>query len=62
MMHGKIIDHEKKSKWMKNLSYHVFNVVDSVNSLKNLRQTHGMDLKFVHKERKPYVKKYINLV
>ena len=61
-MHGKIIDHEKKSQWMKNLSYHVFNVVDNVNSLKNLRQTHGMDLKFVHKERKPYVKKYINLV
>ena len=33
-----------------------------LNSLKNLRQTHGMDLKFVHKERKPYMKKFINLV
>ena len=33
-----------------------------LNSLKNLKETHVMDLKFVHKERKPYVKKYIKLV
>ena len=33
-----------------------------LNNIKNLRQIHGIDLKFVHKERKPYEKKYIKLV
>ena len=33
-----------------------------LNNLKNLKETHVMDLKIVHKERKPYVKKYIKLV
>ena len=27
-----------------------------LNNFKNLRQTYGMDLKFFHKERKPYIK------
>ena len=47
---------------MKNLSYHLAMLLTMLNTLKNLRQTHGIDLKFVYKERKPYVKKYIKLV
>ena len=33
-----------------------------LNSFKNLKQTHGMDLKFFHKEIKLYMKKYIKLI
>ena len=62
-MHRKIIDYEKKSnnEWIiQVITYAILLTV--LNILKNLRQTHGIDLKFVHKERKPYVKKYIKLV
>ena len=47
---------------MKNLSYHLAMLLTMLNTLKNLRQTHGIDLKFVYKERKPYGKIYIKLV
>ena len=32
-MNGKIISYEKKYQWRKNLSYHLYNVVDSAKQL-----------------------------